>query len=265
MTVYWEDAFAINFLLDGLLLYLALKCVRIKIRPLLLLLSSATGGAEAIVFPLLTVPSWCHYILKFLGGLLISVIAAAKSGVKRQIIAACAFFAATFLFGGALVAIFSFFGLPYAENGSYMIEGAPVTLVLVSAVILLLVGRRLAAAFYHYRKAQSGVLSCKLSAGERRVSWRGFADSGNCLTFRGKPVCVLSSMAALALFSGQKPLGRMRISTVNGSRESPVFLCERMEIACGERKIVQEDVCLAVGEIKSKDYQLIIHTAYLEG
>lgn len=264
MIVYWEDAFAVNFLLDGLLLYLALKCVRVKVRPILLLISSLLGGAEAVVFPLFSLPSLCGYAVKFLGGLLLPLLAVGKGGLRQHVFAECAFFGLTFLFGGLLVAIYSFSGVSYSQNG-YFVESAPVTLVLASSLIFFLLVRRAALAFYRYRKIRSGIFSCKLWAGGKQVSWRGLADSGNCLSFRGRPVCVLSAIGALALFSGKEPLGRMNVSTVNGSRESPVFVCERLEIDCGKKKIVREGVCLTVGEIGSKDYQLIIHTACLEG
>ena len=92
MTVYWEYAFAENFLLDLLLLLLALSCARAKGRALNLIAAAAVGGAEAILFPLITVPVWCAYGLKFLGGLLIAIIAVHKGRVKTYLITIGAFF-----------------------------------------------------------------------------------------------------------------------------------------------------------------------------
>ena len=45
MVVYWEYAFIGNALPDGLLLYLAVRCARMRVRPWRLLLASAMGGA----------------------------------------------------------------------------------------------------------------------------------------------------------------------------------------------------------------------------
>ena len=50
MVVYWEYAFLENFLLDGLLLFLAVKCARGRAGVFNLLLAAGVGAAEAILF-----------------------------------------------------------------------------------------------------------------------------------------------------------------------------------------------------------------------
>lgn len=260
MTVYVEIAFAENFLLDGLLLYLALKCVRAEVRPLRLLLAAAVGGGEALIFPLFSLPSPLAYLVKFLGGALLALIAA-KGGAKVSFLAACAFFALTFVLGGMLVAAYSFFGVDYVEGEGYLVEGAPVALVFSAAGILLVVGVKVARAFYRYRKRKGDLLACRMTVGEKTVRWTGLSDSGNRLSFRGKPVCVVSAIGALALFSGSPPVGRLRISTVSGSRVSPVFVCDKLEL-CGK---VNEKVYFTVGEVDSREYSVILHTSFEVG
>lgn len=259
MVVYIEYAFMVNFLLDGLLLYLALKCARAKVCFWKLVLSAAVGGVEALVFPLLTLPVWCSYLIKLLGGVLLAVLVVSRGSPKTYLIVTLVFFALTFLFGGMLTAIYSFFSIPYAEGQGYILESAPLTLVFVSAGILSVVTVKIANTLYRYRGIKRNILPCKLRAGDRTVSWQGLADSGNCLFFRGEPVCVVSAMGALALFRKCEPVGRMTVSTVNGSRESPVFVCEL------ETEGINRNCFVTVGEITSKEYQLILHTAFLEG
>lgn len=261
MSVYIEYAIAENFLLDGLLLYLALKIARAKVSRLRLALAAAVGAAEAVCFPLVTLPVWCAVLVKLLGGGLLSVIAVSKGTKKTYFTVAAAFFFMTFLLGGGLIAIYSAFGIQYAEGGGYLLESAPVSFVLTGAGIVAVFTVRFANALYRYQKVAKNIVPCKLTLGEKTVTWKGFADSGNCLFFRGEPVCVVSAVAALAIFRGSQPVGRMRISTVSGGKESPVFRCPIMQIGGA----VKENVCFTVGEINSKEYQIILHTTLLEG
>lgn len=259
MTVYFEYAFLENFMLDGLLLYLALRCARAKIAPLRLLLAAAVGGGEALLFPLVALPLPLLYLVKFAGGTLLPIVAT-KGGLKLTFFSACAFFALTFVLGGLLVALYSFFGVPYVEGEGYLVEGAPVALVLAAAGIFLAVGVKAIGAFYRFRARKKELLPCRVTVGERTVRWTGLSDSGNRLSFRGKPVCVVSALGALALFSGYPPVGRLRISTVSGSRVSPVFVCDRLEL-CGK---VSEKVYFTVGDIGSREYSVILHTSLEE-
>lgn len=259
MTVYIEIAFLENFLIDGLLLYLALRCARAKVGPVRLVLAAAVGGGEALLFPLFSLPAPLAYLVKFLGGILLALLAA-KGGVKTGLITACAFFALTFVLGGMLVAVYSFFGVAYAEGEGYLVEGAPVALVLAGGGILLIAVTRLARAFYRHRQCKKDLLPCSMTVGEHTVRWTGLSDSGNRLSFRGKPVCVVSALGALALFKGIAPVGRLRVSTVSGSRVSPVFVCDKLEL-CGR---VNKKVYFTVGEVDSKEYSVILHTSLEE-
>lgn len=265
MTVYWEYAFAENFLLDLLLLLLALLCARAKVRALNVIAAAAVGGAEAVLFPLITVPVWCAYTLKFLGGFLIAVIAVRKGSVKTYVIAIGAFFFFTFALGGLLTALYSFFGVETAEGNGFYIERAPVALVLSVAGLFLLFSAKAISMLYRRAREQKNIYECTLHQGDRKVRWKGFADSGNLLTYRARPVCVVPATAIFALFGGSpKEVGRMHVNTVNGGREAPVFECEGLEIngahggcACGR-------TYLTVGEVNSKEFQIILHTALTE-
>ena len=261
MVVYLEYAFAENFLLDGLLLYLALKCAKGRISVWRLVLSSAIGGAEAIIFPLLTLPNWCAYLLKLLGGILLAVIVVSRGPGKIYFVTVAAFFVMTFLLGGLLTAIYSFFEIPYLEGQGYYLESAPVVLVLTVSGIFAILAVQGVRLFYRYRKVKQNIFPCQITSGKRTVVWQGFADSGNCLSFRGEPVCVISPIGALALFKEVTPVGRMTVSTVNGSRDSPVFACDRLEVG----GTAFENCYFTVGGMETKEYQLILHTAFLEG
>lgn len=262
MVVYVEYALLENFLLDGLILYLALKIARGRVRAWRLMIAAAVGAAEAVCFPLLPVPVWCAYLMKALGGLLLSVIVVSKGRPKTYLFVTVAFFLITFALGGLLTAAYSFFGVEYEEGNGYLVEQAPVALVLAAFGIFAAVLVNLSKYFYRYAKLQKKIAPCTLEHGGRKVTWKGLADSGNLLEFEGRPVCVFSATAAFALFGRNlKEAGRLTMRTVAAEKETPVFVCEKMQV--GARRF--ENVYLAVGDVESKDYQIILHTAYMEG
>ncbi len=263
MVVWIELAFVENFLLDGVLLYLAERCARLKIGIGRLIIAATLGAAEAIVFPLFVLPVWAAYTVKVLGGIAICTIAFKAKKSKQYVVSTILFFLLTFALGGLLVAIYSFFDIDHSEYGGFIVESAPVGLVLGGAATFAILIERFSVKFYAYRKNKKNELSCELVCGERRVTWQGFLDSGNCLTFHGAPVCVVTVAAVFALFGSKaKEVGRIVVGTVNGSREASVFQCDRMTIMAGKKTIVHNNVFLTVGEIS--DYCLILNTALLE-
>ena len=265
MVVYWEYAYLENCLLDGLLLYLALKCARGRVRFITLILAAGIGGAEAVLFPLAAFPIWASYLVKLAGGALIAVIAVSKGTKKTYLIVVSAFFLMTFALGGLLTAAYSFFDVEYEAGNGFLVERAPVGLVIATAGIFACLVRWGVGVLYRYKKIHSGIFPCALETGDKRITVKGFADSGNCLTFRGEPVSVISAVLALALFRKEKEVGRMTVGTVNGVKEQPVFRCKGMEIGCGSKAVRLENCLFTVGEIDAKDYKIILHTALLEG
>ncbi len=264
MVVWIEVALLENFLLDGVLLYLAMKCARLKVSRWRLPLAAAIGAAEAVVFPLLSVPTWAAYFLKALGGALLCVTAVGSKKIKPYLVTTAAFFFLTFALGGAMTAVYSFFDIGYAEGNGYLVEKAPVGLIVGSALVFAIAVSQGARALYRYRKVKSNLFSCTLRAGEREVNWQGYADSGNLLSFRGSPVCVVSPAAVFALFGRVvKETGRMRVGTVNGGKERPVFQCDSLTIHTEKQNVEREKVYLTVGDV-GKDCQLILSAQLME-
>lgn len=263
MTVYWEYAFAENFILDGLLVYLALKCARAKVSPLHLFFAAGIGAAEAVAFPLLALPVWAAYAVKIAGGLLVAVVAVKRERLKTYFITAVAFFLLTFALGGLLVAAYSFFGVEHAEGNAFLVERAPVGLVLGLAGVFGVSVVAASKAAYRYRRLKRNLMPVTLTSRTKSVHITGFADSGNLLSFRGKPVAVVSAVTALALFRGEAEAGRISVTTVNGTSEKPVFACA-IEALVGRRRIKTDEAYVTVGDVNAKEYKIILHTSMTE-
>ena len=264
MTVWLEAAILENFLLDADLLYLAEVATRTRVKWWRLFLAAAIGAAEAVVFPLLSLPLWAAYAVKLLGGALLCLVAVSSKSAKRHLLVIAVFFALTFALGGALTAIYTFAGISYAEGSGYLVEQAPGGLAVGAGGVLLILISLAARAAYRYKKVQSNLLRCILRHGGREVTWQGYADSGNLLTFRGMPVSVISAAACIALFgTGARETGRMYIKTACGGREAPVFECEEMCIEAGKKTYRRRGVYLTVGDVGG-GYPLILSTALME-
>lgn len=260
MEVYVEYAFAENFILDLLLLFLAVKCARAESGPFRLLFAAAVGAAEAVAFPLLPLPVWAAYLVKFFGGAILPILAVKKGTFKTYLVALVAVFGLTFALGGLLTAAYSFFDAPYAEGNGYLVEGAPVGLVVGLAGLFGIAVFLLSRSLYRYRKLKRCLFAAELSSGDKVLHCKALADTGNCLSFRGRPVNVIAPTAALALFREERaPLGRIALSTVSGTREVPVFAC-RLKLGGA----LFEEALFAVGDVLSKEYQIVLHTSYLE-
>ncbi len=256
MTVYLEDAFLQNYILDAILLYAALRCARSRVLPAHLFCSSAAGAVGAILFPLLSLPAWAGYAVKLLGGALLAVFAVQRGSARHYCAVYACFLLFTLLLGGTLFALRGAF----ADGRAF-----PPWAVVAVAGILLIAGERGGRALLRYLRMRGGVFDCVLWAGDRQVRWRGLSDSGNLLTFRGEPVCVIPPAAALALFGHAAPVGRIAVNTVNGRSVCPVFRCPRMAITEGGRRIVHAGVYLAVGRVPRGEYEIILHSKLTEG
>ena len=113
MEIYVEYALAENFLLDAMLLWLALKTARQKIIWGRISLAAALGAVFAVVFPLMRLGNVLAYLLKFAVGLLLCLISVKGKGAGRYAITAPIFFGYSFALGGALLALYSAFSLDY--------------------------------------------------------------------------------------------------------------------------------------------------------
>ena len=105
MVVYWEYAFLENSLFDGLLLYLALKGAHAAVRPLRLTAAASSGGALAVLYPLIALPVWAEIAVKLAGGVLLATIAVSEKEIKSLVWTSLLLFAFTFMLGGLLTAV----------------------------------------------------------------------------------------------------------------------------------------------------------------
>ena len=256
MNVYIEYAFAENFLLDGVLLWLSLRIARCKIVKGKLCLAACAGGAFALLFPLLVLPVFFSYLLKFAVGFLLCIIAFPRLKTKnewgRYALSSACFFFLTFFFGGALTALF--------PKISPLIFA--VGFVILSLSILLFTKKM------SKRNALfKNVYTCSIAYKQRRVEILGLYDSGNGAEKNGMGVCFLSPEIAFELFEEEilKRGGQVRdeieIQTLGGEKKLPLFQGE-IEI---KEKNVKKTVYFALSKnMLCREYKVLLFSRIFE-
>ena len=254
MTVYIEYAFIENFLLDGVLLWLALKGTKLPARPFRILLSAGVGGAFAVGFPLLALPKILGIALKISVGVLLCLLACPKEGKKNFFLFTATFFALSCLFGGVLLPLL--YGVENAEVWT------PLGFVLLSRPVLFFIKK-----LYARRRTAQRLYACVVKNGGRSVSALGFHDSGNTAKHKGIPVCFLAVDTLYELFEEGILFGEergqvcdeMAICTVYGEKRVRLYKGS-LEITTdtGKREI-KEVYFSPSANIVAKEYKILLH------
>ena len=261
MTVYIEYAFLENFLIDGMLLYLSFRFLKISFKWKNLLFSALFGAVFALVFPLLSLPDILAYLLKFFVGFLLCLIAFPriknKNDVGRYALSSALFFLLSFAFAGAIFAIYS--GFSFSDNG-YQIQQTPFVLLLCCAVGFLIFIAWLAQKIYRKKATFRYLYDCAILYNKRRVAILGFLDSGNMATAKGVPVCFLSPEIAFEIWESEmlSPHGEITIQTLGGEKTLP--LCQgSLEIRLDKGVFTRQHTYFAPSaHMVSREYKMLL-------
>ena len=261
MTVYIEYVLIDNFFIDYLLLRAALKTAGISVNRLRLFFSALIGAGVALVYPLLEIHPAILFAVKMLSGGLI-VLTAAKFGRARAYFTSLVFFLLyTFLAGGAITGIYSLMGLNPSSETS-------VALMLLPVYVIIRVSYGAIRHIYRKRISFSLRYRTDITAGGVTVTVNGFMDTGNGLYAGEAPVIMCSKKAAEHFFEGGAlpKMTMIPVTTVNGTKERPVFFADRVEIFAGEKTYRTHNAAVCViKEGLETGFDAILHPALLAG
>ena len=260
MTVYIEYAFLENFLFDGVLLALALYAANAPFSWGRLLVSTLCGAAFALVFPLLCLPDFLLYFLKFSVGLLLPLLAYGRIKNKkdwgRYAFTAVFFLIITFALGGALSVAFA--GLLFE---------IPTFAIVLAFCALAFAALGLIKKFRQKREINAFLYDCRIEYGEKGFWVRGFLDSGNTAAKNCLPVCFLSPEYIYELFGDEivKGVGQvcdeMSISTLSGEKKLSLYK-GFLTIKGQEKRVVY---FASSTNMISREYELLLYGGLLEG
>lgn len=265
MEIYIEYALAENFLLDGMLLWLALKSAKQKIVLWRIALSAALGAAFAVVFPLLGVGKIAAYALKFAAGVLMCLVAVKGKGAGRYALTALLFFGFSFALGGALLAAYGAFDVDYSLHNGYLTESAPVGLVIFGSFVFCVLVSCGVKRLYRRRSLRRFVYPCKVTLKGRTVTAEGFLDSGNRASVGGTPLCFLSPDLAFDLLGDTVMTEETTVLTVSGETKIKIFRADKLEIYSeGKTNIIEKIWFSPSNHIQGREYKIILGASVLD-
>ncbi len=270
MTVYLDLLILDNFCADAALLYCAVKTVKgeVRLRRILLaaLLGTALGVGYTIFKLYFRVPAAVDLLVKY--GVAAALPLLAVKCKRRRTYALCslAFVGYMFALAGLLTALFSR-AHPNESGGAltYTLYGLPSGVLVLACVAFAFGGAKIVSRLLRHGKTLANCCNCKLVLRGQSVETKGFVDTGNRLCDRrGRPVAVAERAVVMALFketlfTGVTPAEKIAVQTVNGISAMTAFRIDVLEIYCGGRANIIEDVTIAVSpQPLSGEYGLIL-------
>ena len=228
MQVYIEYAFAENFLLDFMLLFLAFKCTRESVRALPAVCASSFGAAFACVFALVSVPYAVSLCVKIAAGILMCFLARlhllkggffklSKSQKTAKIRAFLRYLCTFFALSACLAGVF--FAIDYT-GAALKAWQIPVCVFFVFACVA---GAKKLFKTHKIARFVRQIEVCKNgeTSGEKAF---GLIDSGNrAKTSYGIPICFISPELALHLIDERTQFSDFYVSTVSGGKKIKIF------------------------------------------
>lgn len=276
MVVYIEYVLIENFVLDWLILTLALYAAKVAFSWLRTIAAALCGAGFALVFPLLPIPAFPAFFIKLFVGFLLCKIAAPKKLSRKNFFAVSAFFFCfSVAFAGLLLSISN---AAIQKENSYLLNKFPFAFALASFAGFALICVRLLHALYRKRTLQRHLYLCTIVYKQKRVNVLAFLDSGNTATKNGEPVCFISPDAALDVWQEElledlaakstKGMGQacdeITISTLGGEKTLRLFRANLL-IKTNQKNDCKKDVYFAISpHILSQEYQVLLHTCIVD-
>ena len=181
MVVVVEYVIIDNIVVNAILLYLTFKLLKQDISKWKVLLAASVGAGFALVSPLINLTGAWAFLVKLPVGLILVVLAGLN--IKRLFAKYIVFLLATFLFGGACLAIFALIGVSAAESLTltYSLD-VPLGVILIAVVMLAWVLNACIKAIYKRKSLAGYIHTVSVTLNDKTVVVNGFLDSGNRLT-----------------------------------------------------------------------------------
>ena len=260
MTVYIEYVLIDNLVIDFLLLKATFALTNIDVKRGRLFLCALLGAIVALIYPLIQIKI-ISTAVKILCGFLLTLTAAKYKSKKSYFVNTAIFFLLTFLTGGAIIGIFSVFGLEYSAEYSVALMFLPVYFILraVSSVLKFI---------YRKKDVISLTYNISVTAYGKTVTGKGFLDTGNGL-YDGDRPCIVCGKAFFLNLIGcgfyRANFKKITVNTVSGQTENIAILLDELKIYISDEPNIFNNVTLLVASAGvGEGYDVILHPALLE-
>lgn len=269
MVVYIEYVVVDNFIIDYLLLTLALKYAKAEVVKKRVALSAAIGTAVAVIMPLLSMHATIKVLIKALLAFVMLRVSFKPQSLKKYFSALGLFLIFTVIFGGAAALVMELICLDYDFFYGSSAFPLGVSLLFFAALYGLL--KRAFAGAFEKTLIYPFTRTCVLSCGGEKVKAKGLIDSGNHLIFNGNfAVCVPSASLAEKMrargFFDKGNLGEICLKTAAGRASLKIYEIDEILIYCGDKPNIIKRPKIGVGAAEKSfgdEYEIILSAEYL--
>lgn len=222
MTIYIDGVLFMNFFFDFILLLTTSVILKKNIKIFRIILGAFFGSLSILIL-FLKINSFELFILKLYLGFLMCILSFGFKNIKSFLKVQTTFYIVSILLGGFLYYIN--IELSYKHEGLiFYHEGVSpniIFLCIVSPIILYIYIRQVRM----YKKKISSSYKVNIYIGKRIISLDGFLDTGNTLTFKGKPVIISNIKNTF-----KKKKYYTLIKTVNGTSTLECINIKKVEV-----------------------------------
>ncbi|MEG2413396.1 MAG: sigma-E processing peptidase SpoIIGA [Clostridia bacterium] len=254
MEVYIETVILNNFFVDMFVLMLTLTTLRLPLVWWRILLGSLIGCVFGVVYPLITFGY--TFFLKVGVGLIMSLVMARYSSLKKCIVGILAFFGYTFALGGVTYGMTNLLANNFAQ--SFPSDLLP--FFVGSGLVFLIIAYKIFFAHIIDSKRMSAYSTkVVLYANGKTIECDGFRDSGNRAYYKGKyPIIMINKAVFLQLFGENNVKEKYaEIKTIVGKKYLQVFPLEKIYIA--EENCFVDNVMVALSEQNIDGCDALLH------
>lgn len=201
MKIYLDLILILNFTIDFILLISTGIILKRKIN-IKLITSSSFIGSLTILILFFNITTTLLFIIKLLLSIIMIVIAYPKLDIKYIFYNLIVFYIISIFLGGALYLLniqFSYkhYGLIFVSNG--MSINFIVTLILIPIIIYLYIKEQKI-----MKTKYNNYYATAIYINNKKINGMGYIDTGNNLTFKGKPVILIDKRKVIFLNEGYR-------------------------------------------------------------
>lgn len=268
MVVYAEYVIIDNFVIDYLLIKLALKYSKVDFCARRAVISAVIGTVVAVIMPLLPLGGVVKALIKGILAAVMVRVAFKPVSLKKYFSALGLFLIFTLIFGGCAMLITELFGVDY--DFFYGSSVFPLGISLICAVALYKLLKRAFARAFEKTLIYPFTRACVLSCGGEKVSAKGLIDSGNHLIFNGSfavcvPSCSLCEKMRVRGFFDKGCLGEIALKTAAGRTTLKIYEIDEILIYCGDKPNIIKRPKIGVGAAEKTfgdEYEIILSAEY---
>ena len=203
MEVYIEYVVIDNLVIDGLLLLITRKALKLEVSRFFILFSALVGTIVAVCLPALNMNKGFTYVTKLILASVLVLLSGKFRSTREFIRAYYLFLFFTFLFAGGVYAVLWFFEIDFSViDFTYSAEFS-LGVVLLTAFVVYRFASRIVEFIYRKRELKPFLRRCELVINGRELRFFGFIDSGNRIYCKktGFPVILCSAKVGEKLLS----------------------------------------------------------------